>query len=988
MDKDMKKLLNQSEQTSLYVKKTFKTLDDFQYRIQKIDKLMLSQLKQSTNHLATLVKQSKLCMKKIEKALAGSKASNSASSAAAAPAVAAKDDITAPLKALLSSMPAVFTSLKEMWKQKIIDPLTAEMKSLGTAIRKSGPDMKKAMKNVGAVLRRMTGSFHSFIHKIKSIYSNKKSNQPWLLSPSQKGLQLVAGTKPLQLQAAKQPLVLTGSKPLQLQSAAPLLLPASKQPQLLPAAKQSSNAATNPLLLPAGPTANKQLLLPPGPAVKAPLLLPAAKQPLLLPAAKQPLQLPPAPTTNSLLLPPGPAVKEQRLLPEAKQPLLLPPAQTNDAAKRMSRLRKVMHKFGQHSGKVFNKLSTIGKHVFSKVAGKGTQAFGMMKSSALSAFNGIKMGAAAAGAAISVIIGVLKKAADLAYGIGKQGIQAAMKTETETIPIQAAIYAKFAGGKQAEQKAKQFTDKLMAYFKERAASSRLSSDDLLSSYKVLAPTLQYDDKQTKAGLELANRLSARTGQNLSNASKEVKAVLSGNADGFAKKYNLTKVLKDFKQLTTVEARIKKLDEAMNTMGASNYAVQLAEGSATEQWEQLKTGFKQGIKDMGMMALKSMKPLLKLFNTMFKSKQMQSFFTAGGKMLADFMKMVTKVVSWIWSKWPQISKVFSTVFESIRPIFSVLGNLLLTSFKNVLPLLSGVVSAIFSIFIAVRPHWEKFKNQLFDGLEQLRPHFMLLGHVIRTIGSIVGAVLPIVMDIFGTVFGFAARIIGRLAQTINRLVTKVVMPLVPVIGKVLSAVWKVISPILKGALTAFTWLFDKILWVVDGIIDFLGLVASAGGNIISKVIDYFTGESDSDNSKSNGQEQIKRHKDYIDKVKQNTEERLLANDTGLLDSKKFKDIFAQLELENSKSQPTYNSGTGFPSWASWMDPKYTNRGSGEGATYANGSNFPAFSAGAENKEVNIEIPKLADSIIIREEADIDRIAEKLVSKMSEAGLSFA
>lgn len=47
--------------------------------------------------------------------------------------------------------------------------------------------------------------------------------------------------------------------------------------------------------------------------------------------------------------------------------------------------------------------------------------------------------------------------------------------------------------------------------------------------------------------------------------------------------------------------------------------------------------------------------------------------------------------------------------------------------------------------------------------------------------------------------------------------------------------------------------------------------------------------------------------------------------------------------------------------------------------------PTTSNGANTMQVNI--PKLADSIIIREDSDIDRIAREIVSRIMEARFNF-
>ncbi|WP_128896321.1 hypothetical protein [Longirhabdus pacifica] len=566
---------------------------------------------------------------------------------------------------------------------------------------------------------------------------------------------------------------------------------------------------------------------------------------------------------------------------------------TNQAKGKLSAFFNKM-KYAGLIKKSFGKLGSVFTSTFGGLKSGAGKAFGAMKSTSSKAFAGMKSG-------LLMVADLAVKAATAVFSLASTALKSAAKRETQVIPIQAAIHAKLGGGEDAKAKAAQLTSDLVNEMKKKADGSRLSTDNFLASANSFTP-ITTDQSELNQLVDFANRMDAATGKGMSSLSDELMQVMQGNTDAFAQKYDIADQFVGFDQLQTNAEKIQRLDEILEGIGHSTYAVELMDNSAMGEYLQFTTRFKEGLAQVGLMALDKLKPLLSLMNEIFSADKMQPFIQMGGNLFAGLIEGVMYLIQFIQLNWPKIQQYFANGVALLTPVFN--------AFKD----------AMITIIEAVKPYWGSFIETILSVQTAVKPVFTLIASLIRAIGSVVEAVMPTVMDIFNTVFPMAADLAGTLAEGINWLVTEIVEPLIPLIGDVISIMWGIVEPIIGSLKSAFDFLADSIGSVVGNVTDFFKSVGDVGGELIGNAINFVTGGDSVDGSHSSGLSYVPRD-GYIARLHKG--ERVLTSE------------------ENK----------------------------------AYGSN-------------SMHIAKLADQIVVREDADIDRIASVLVSRMSEAGMSYA
>lgn len=170
-----------------------------------------------------------------------------------------------------------------------------------------------------------------------------------------------------------------------------------------------------------------------------------------------------------------------------------------------------------------------------------------------------------------------------------------------------------------------------------------------------------------------------------------------------------------------------------------------------------------------------------------------------------------------------SELFTGLAAGLSQAFTFLSQqsgTFMQVFRTVLqllqPVLQGLQGMILAMVEAIRPKWEQFVEAIRTTLSNLQPFFTMLGSSIRMIGEVVGAVLPVVMDIFNSVFPKLAEIVGVLSDAIHWLIEYVVSPLIPLLGTILNGVWLIVEPILNGLYELFMWVADKIALFANAI----------------------------------------------------------------------------------------------------------------------------------------------------------------------------
>ena len=158
--------------------------------------------------------------------------------------------------------------------------------------------------------------------------------------------------------------------------------------------------------------------------------------------------------------------------------------------------------------------------------------------------------------------------------------------------------------------------------------------------------------------------------------------------------------------------------------------------------------------------------------------------------------------------PAIASIITTVQSVIPSVLPVLETVV-TTIGNVIaaaaPVIAGLVQGIGTVVSALAPVFQV----IFDGIGQK------VGSVLEFVGSkmgwiqnIIGTVAPVVADILTTAWGVISPVMD-LAISVFKLLFNVVQTVFNGIASVVSSVWSKVKPIVEGIGNGLSWVANKV-----------------------------------------------------------------------------------------------------------------------------------------------------------------------------------
>lgn len=308
----------------------------------------------------------------------------------------------------------------------------------------------------------------------------------------------------------------------------------------------------------------------------------------------------------------------------------------------------------------------------------------------------------------------------------------------------------------------------------------------------------------------------------------------------------------------------------------------------------------------------------------------------GPLLPPLAKFGTTVMNTIQqvatAVMPAIGSIINTVqavIPSVLPVLETVVTTIGSVISGAAPIIAGMVEGVGTVVSALAPVFQV----IFDGIGQK------VGSVLSFVGSkmgwiqeIIGTVMPVVADILTTAWSVISPIID-IAISVFKVLFNVVQTVFNGIASVISSVWDKVKPIVEGIGSGLSWIAYK----VGGLFGFGG---GGGGDTGSN--------AEGTNNWRGGPTWVgEQGPELID----------LPRGTRILPNKESVQLASS--LQRMRAATAAQSTTPVPANA---------------PIRRSGSSSPAASV------IQLTLAKLADTIVVREEADIDKIGEKVAKEV--------
>ena len=395
----------------------------------------------------------------------------------------------------------------------------------------------------------------------------------------------------------------------------------------------------------------------------------------------------------------------------------------------------------------------------------------------------------------------------------------------------------------------------------------------------------------------------------------------------------------------VTGSMKELVSTASTFLLDN-AIPMVGHVITSLPEAIQTGLQTAapkIKSLGAGIVKSLRDGIVSFLPSGMGGIVDDLFSAIGDFKSGFAAMQPQLASFGASVKATLQQVSVAVMPAITSIIQTVQ----TVIPSVLPVIQTVVGTIGQVISAAAPVIAGLVQGIGTVISTLAPVFQVIfdgigqkvGSVLSFIGSkmgwiqeIISTVMPVVADILTTAWSVISPVID-IAISVFKVLFNVVQTVFNGIASVISSVWDKVKPIVEGIGNGLSWIADK----VGGLFGFGG---GGGGDTGSN--------AEGTNNWRGGPTWVgEQGPELID----------LPRGTRILPNKESVQLASS--LQKMREATAAQSATPVPANA----PIRRSGGSSSAASI-----------------IQVTLAKLADTIVVREEADIDKIGEKVAKEV--------
>lgn len=359
------------------------------------------------------------------------------------------------------------------------------------------------------------------------------------------------------------------------------------------------------------------------------------------------------------------------------------------------------------------------------------------------------------------------------------------------------------------------------------------------------------------------------------------------------------------------------------------------------------------------------------------------FSGSDGFIEGFASVVQSAIPVVEGIISNMAQVIGAVLPTIFPIIQSLGQV----FIGVMPIVSNLITIFSQIIQTVFPIISNVINMVLQSVMPIITAFAgliqsampIVEGIIQTFSNVVATIFPVVQTIFQGLGDKIAQIVGvvtshmGLVQGIFETVAPILQNAIEIVASVLSSAWSIISPIMDLAIQIFDALltcveavFPTIQSVVQSVWDVLSGIFEGIANGLGKVGDAISGVAD---FVGNGIDTIGGWFGFAygkDRVPYDNYPAVLHQGEKVLTRNQADQYERSMSTRGVKLSAEVKSITG-----------------GTGSTGDTGG-------GGETQEISkakagattVHIDKLADTVVIQKEADVDKVVKDMVTKFEK------
>lgn len=353
---------------------------------------------------------------------------------------------------------------------------------------------------------------------------------------------------------------------------------------------------------------------------------------------------------------------------------------------------------------------------------------------------------------------------------------------------------------------------------------------------------------------------------------------------------------------------------------------------------------------------------------------------GAAMMGTMQQVGAAVMPAVGSIMQTVQTVLPAVLPVIQTVVSTIGQVI----SAAAPVISGLVQGIGTVISNLAPVFQT----IFDGIGQKVGSVLeFVGGKMGWIQEIIGTAAPVVADILTTAWSVISPVLD-IAVSVFKVLFNVVQTVFTGIANVVGSVWDKVKPIVEGIGNGLSWIADKI----GGLFGFGGdgggeVGSNAGGTNNWRGGPTWVGERGPELVELPKGSRVLPNKESVQVAKNAARPAV----QGIIQNKTEKTVMYAAGGNFAPALDNIEKHLGAIS-----DLLSQGMGAGNGSVLpytppdGEGGGIPPVRAGVPDrsmeeppqKNIQITVDKLADQIIVREEADIDRIASAISKKLAE------